>query len=105
MVAEGISFGAEWNRGERQLGTKLAPKAAIEGNNAIVVTWQKSNGDWKACGPVQRLATGWGSEEKAIDLVTGDTPVYFQGNYGKYKIYKTERDLESGDFNARRCIE
>lgn len=80
---------------------------SIGRNEAIVVTWQKSNGKWKSCGPVQRLSLSENSEDLAIDRVTGPMDYMnttFRGWHGKYKIYTLGRDLKRGDFDARRCI-
>ncbi len=75
----------------------------ISDDVAIVVTWQNRHGNWKSCGPIQKLSLSERSEEEAIRYVSNDI-LYFVGFIGQCKIYSCGRDLKSYDYDARRCI-
>ena len=83
----------------------------IEDDDAIVVTWQKGNGKWKACGPSQRLSTSYRDEDRVIDLVTMSSDYFmatqggYMGRYEDYKIYSLGRKIGNSEYDARRCID
>ena len=65
----------------------------------LAFTWQNKHGYWFACGPVQCLLTGYGSEEEAFGLVQHDRhgPFNHIGTFGRCFVYQGEGTLESWD--------
>ena len=57
--------------------------------SGLVLTWQTSNGNWKACGPVQCTWAQSDTEEEALDLVTHNkhNPIHQHTRYGKCWVY------------------
>ncbi|ELH7496560.1 hypothetical protein LZU85_20465 [Vibrio sp. IRLE0018] len=57
--------------------------------DGLVLTWKTSNGNWKACGPVQCTSAQSKTEEEALDLVTHDKhkPTYQHTRFGKCWVY------------------
>jgi len=72
----------------------------------LLFTYQNNSGYWFACGPVQCLQAGEGSEELVIDRVTQDWhgPTKWAGNYGKCSAYLGKGELKSWDKQPSRII-
>lgn len=76
----------------KEVAIQKKSKKTDSTSNGLVLTWQTSNGNWKACGPVQCTAAQSHTEEESIDFVTGDEhhPTYKQERFGKCYIYSVE---------------
>ena len=77
----------------------------ISDDTAIVVVWKNKHGYYRACGPVQRVSTGYKDRDKIIDLASNCDDVSYVGRIGKYSIYSCGVKLKSYDYNARRCMD
>jgi hypothetical protein len=84
-------------------------------DHAHVVIWQTKSGNFKACGPVQRLSTSYKDVNTALDYVTSDKdwnwiantqpqPEFIDGTY-RYAIIDLGRPLLKGEYDALRCVE
>ncbi len=76
---------------------------AAERKNALVATWVNQQHQWFATGPVQKVSVACKEEKEAIGLA-GGKQVRFIRWHGNYKIYSTDRALESYERDIRKEI-